>query len=72
MNQDFAASGIILFAPKSFENIHNSLYEQILSHLIATSDCDVADADNFVLDFFEVFENSKKMIVFEPDKLSDN
>lgn len=67
MNQDFSASGIVLFDPKSFESIHNSLYEQILSHLIATSDCDVSDADSFVLDFFEVFENSKKMIVFEPE-----
>lgn len=72
MNHDFSASGIVLFDPKSFENIHNSLYEQVLSHLIATSDCDVAAADAFVLDFFEVFENSKKMIVFEPDDSADN
>ena len=63
--QDFKSSGIVLFSVESFELIHKAMYRQVLDQLLEKSKLDYAEAEEFILDFYTIFEISKKVIVFD-------
>ena len=56
-----------LFEEDAFLEVYKVIYDEVLTHLLSENDQNSMSADELILSFYDMFENSKKMIVFESD-----